>query len=970
MKNFFKNKDNLVILIISLVAFIAGCFGIGAFKSFLIIGTADLIFFLPTIIKKKDKIKKIITKNAKSITNIKQTKSKKKKIIKILILLFFAACLLTIVGAIAFAAYIVKEAPKFDPKKLYAQEASIIYDNKGEIIAKLGTEKREKITYDELPESLVDAIVATEDSRYFQHNGFDLPRFLAASIKQVLSGGSSGGGASTITMQVVKNNFTSTTSSGFEGIKRKFTDIYMAIYQVEKKYTKKEIMEFYVNTYYLGSGAYGVEQACQTYFGKPAKDINLVEAALITGLFQAPNAYDPYNHPDLAEQRRNQVLYLMKRHGYITKEQYDVAISISVESMVKSSETNVSTGNKWQGFIDTVTAEVEEKTGQNPYTTSMEIYTTMDKEKQDYIIKIMNGETYKWPNELATAGIAVTDVKTGAIIAVGAGRDKSKERTFNTATMTNKQIGSTSKPLYDYAPAIEYENFSTYSLFADEPHSYSNGMGVSNWDRRYNGLMTMRTALGQSRNIPALKAFQANKNANIKNFVTSLGLNPEINDNIVHEAHAIGGYIGESPLNMAVAYASFSNGGYYIEPYSYSKIVYRETGESVETKINKTKVMSEETAYMMTSLLQSSAQMGLYSQANINGAVYGAKTGTSNFDAATIKSWGFVGDVVNDLWVTGVSPDYAISVWFGYEKINSKYVSNSYTGNHRTLFQAVGKGVFKNSSTWTKPEGVVEAAVEMESWPAKLASEYTPDSLKVTELFKKGTEPDEVSDRFSKLSSVTNLKGTVSNNKLTLTWSGIDTPNAISDNYLNQYFASLYGDAGYRNNAINNRKAYNNSNIGTLVYKVYSKDSSGNLNFIKETSSNSVDIDINSTSPTTYVVKSSYTIFTRNSSDGTEVKISLADVKVNLSAKLKSSDTVELSIGKTYVEPSDYSTILTVLDGTTDVTNKANITVSYTKGASSVDKIDTTVEGTYIVKHTIVYNGSSTTLNRTIKIIK
>lgn len=963
MKNFFKNKDNIIILVISVIAFIAGILSVGFIKALIIIGLADLIFFIPNIKKKSKKTKK----------GKKEKSNKKKLIIKIILITLIVGLSLCMIGGIAFCTYIVKNAPKFDPNELYAKDSTIIYDANGEIIAKLGAQKRTKISYDELPEVLVDAIIATEDSNFFEHNGFDLPRFLKASATQILSGGTTGGGASTLTMQIVKNTYTSTASRGIKGIVRKFTDIYMAIFQIEKKYSKKEILEFYINTYYLGSGAYGVEQASQTYFGKSAKDLNLAEASLIAGLFQAPDAYDPYNNPELAEQRRNTVLYLMNRHGYITEEEYEIAKAITVEDLLRNN--NIKSGNEWQAFIDTVVAEVisdtksaENPNGLDPANVPMEIYTTLDKDKQRLINDIMNGETYNWPNPVVQAGIAVVDVNNGAIIAVGAGRDKKGERTFNTATQNTRQIGSTSKPLFDYGPGIEYENWSTYTLFADEPHSYSSGIGISNWDRGFNGLMTMRTALGQSRNIPALKAFQSNTNSNIQKFTQSLGLHPDIEGTIIHEAHSIGGYSGETPLTMASAYATFSNGGYYIEPYSYTKIVFKESKEVIETKVQKQKVMSEETAYMMTSLLQSSAQIGLYNQYYIGGATYGAKTGTSNFDDATIRAWGFGPDTVNDLWVTGISPDYAISVWYGYTKINKDYVSNSYTSNHRTLFQAVAKGIFKQGSSWTKPDGVVEVEIENETWPAKLPSENTPDDLRITELFKKGTEPTEISDRFSKLPSVTDLKGTIKDNTLSLTWTGIK-PSAIDEEKISALFNSLFSDEEYRNNAILARKNYNDTNLGKLVYKVYSKDSTGNLTFIKETEETKLELDVNSSSPTKYVVIATYSIFTANASDGTEVSISLTDVKPELSVQIKSEIT-EINVGDTYTKPTDYSTIMTVLDGKIDVTKKATITETYSKNKTTVDKINTTSADEYTITYKITYNGVTTTKTRKLKIIE
>lgn len=882
MKNFMKNKkEGITIFIISLIAFIIGSISVGLLKALIVIGIADIIYIVTCIKEKKVKPK---SQNTKQNKLKPKTKSKGKKFFKILLIIFIIGMIIVMLTCSAFLFYVVKKAPTFNPDNLYSRDATIIYDINGKVIAKLGTEIREKITYDKIPDILVDAIIATEDSKYFEHNGFDLSRFLVASVKQVLT--KSGGGASTLTMQISKKAYTSSEKS----IVRKFTDIYMAIFQIEKNYTKQEIMEFYVNMNYLGSGSYGVEQACQTYFGKSVSDINLAEAALIAGLFQAPDAYDPYNHPELAEERRQTVLYLMKRHGYITDEEYNIALALPVEKLLKT-EQETGDEKSYQAFVDTVVEEIVEDTKDDPYVVPMEIYTTLDTEKQSHIDSIMSGETFNWENDYVDAGISVIDVKTGAIVAVGAGRNRVGQRQYNNATMITKQIGSTSKPLYDYAPGIEYENWSTYKLFADEEYSYSNGTSISNWDRKYNGLMTMRTALAQSRNIPALKAFQSNKNSNIYNFVTSLGLSPEVEGNIVHEAHSIGGYTGENPLKMAVAYAAFGNGGYYITPHSYTKLVYRETDEVKEKEIIKKRVMSEETAYMMTSLLQSSAQNGLGLQANIGGAVFGAKTGTSNYDAATIKEWGYGPDAVNDLWVDGVSPDYAISVWYGYKTRTRGYTSTSYTISHRRLFQAVAKGIFKPGSTWTKPSGVTEVEVEYGSNPAALPSEFTPDNLKVKELFKSGTEPTDISTRFSKLSDVTNIKANLLDNKLKITWKEIETPDAISDSYLNSYFESLYTNENARKNAISERKSYNNSNIGSIVYKIYSKDLNGKLELVKTVDKAEAEIEITSTSPTTYIVKTSYTIFTANMSDGVEIKVNLDDIKTTTTSTTTKTNT-------------------------------------------------------------------------------
>ena len=445
---------------------------------------------------------------------------------------------------LAFFIYVVIAAPKFDPQSLYTKEASILFDSKGEELARLGTENRQKVTYDELPEVFIDALVATEDSRYFQHSGVDMARFLKATIGQVF-GQSGAGGASTLTMQVAKQRLTNSEASGIKGIIRKFTDVYLSVFVLEKKYSKEQLIEFYVNIPYLGSGSYGIEQASQIYFGKSVSELSLPEAATIAGLFQAPVAYDPFDYPEKAESRRNQVLNLMKRHGYISEEECEIAKSIPLKSLLVESE---STTNQFQGFIDTVVEEVIDRTGKNPYETPMSIKTTMVREKQEAINNIYNGTTYKWLNDTVQAGIAVVDNDNGSLIAVGAGRNRKRLREYNYATMIKRHPGSTAKPIFDYGPAIEYLNWSTGKMIIDDKYTYSGGGYLKNWDNGYKGIMTIETALGSSRNIPALQAFQAVSQSQIKTFVTNLGITPEYEDGYINEAHSIGGFNGTNPL--------------------------------------------------------------------------------------------------------------------------------------------------------------------------------------------------------------------------------------------------------------------------------------------------------------------------------------------------------------------------------------------------------------------------------------
>ena len=918
------------------------------------------------IVSKNSKNSKKSKSNSNNMKVRNKEKKNKRKFWKILVSMFLIFCIACVLGVAAFLTYIVVTTEDFDPNKLTYQDQTKVYDKNGNVFATLGTEKRESVTYDKLPQVLIDAIIATEDSRFFEHNGVDFARFLKASLGQLM-GQSNAGGASTLTMQVSKNNLTSRDSDGLEGIIRKFRDVYISVFQIEKKYSKEQIIEFYVNDNLLGGSNYGVEQASRYYFDKSVSELNLSEAATIAGIFQSPNKYRPDRYPEEAETRRNLVLDLMVRHGYITKDEAEIAKAISVESLIVAKAEE----NNYQAFLDTVTSEVESKTKLNPYEVSMEIYTSLDTSIQKGIDDIMSGKTYTWENDLVQSGIAVIKVDTGEVVAIGAGRNRKGTATWNNATQARRHPGSTAKPIFDYGPGFEYSNYSTYTLFNDEPWSYTNGPSIKNHDAKFLGLMTLKKAISISRNVPALKAFQENNKNDIYNFVTSLGIKPE---DPLHESHAIGGFTGVTPLELAAAYACFANGGYRIEPHTVTKIVYRDTGEVEEFKYTKERVMKASTAFLVNNILEYSVDYGFTGGARVSGKTTAAKTGTSSFDSVTLKANNLPANAVNDLWTAAYTPEYSFSVWYGYTEINSEYYNVSADGSKYKdkIVKELVKVIPMTSKEFDVPDTVVKSQVEFGTWPAQLPSEYTPSDLITTEYFVKGTQPTEVSDRFAKLNDVTNLKTEkVNNNTVKLTWD-YKTPNAFDENYLRTYFSQrVFGNG--TDTFISERLNY----AGGIGFGIYTRDEDGNLKRIKFTTDKEYEYTNTTNKDIQLVVKVQYAQYDANASDGVVSEV-IPSGKNNPGIDIGDNNSSSLTvsgIGSKNIPHGTYKESIIVKDNNRDVTDLATIEYSiasaqiYTSDKKVFEsKVNLLTKGTYEIKYKIIYDGKTIIKNRTLYI--
>ena len=935
--------------------------------------------------KKRTKKKK---ENSKARNKKEKKETKKKGILRKILIAILCFGIFCVFLMTAFMIYIVISTSSFDPNALVNQDQTVLYDKDGNEFATLGVQKRESITYDELPQVLVDAIIATEDSRYYQHNGVDMARFLKATALNLI-GRDDAGGASTLTMQTVKNNLTkkdSTETNKIEKIIRKFQDVYLSVFFMEKKYSKEEILEFYVNDSCLGGNVYGVEEASKYYFGKDVSELSLPEASLLAGMYQAPNKYNPYKNPDKAKERRDIVLELMVRHGYITEEEKQMAQAVSIESMLVGAKADTD----YQGYVDTVIDEVEKLTGDNPALVPMKIYTALDRSIQDGINSILNGTTYKnWVNDDIQAGIAVTNVNDGTIVAVGAGRNREGERVFNYATQAVRQPGSTAKPLFDYGPGFEYNDFSTYTLFNDEPWTYTNGPSVGNWDGQYQGLITLRRALSVSRNVPALKAFQQVDKKNIAKFVTSLGIdiaysNKDDNykeydnggNNLLNEAYSIGGMsYGVTPLDMAEAYASFANGGYHIESHAVTKIEYRNSDKVIVTneldEYQKEKVMSDSTAYLMNNVLQYAVEHAFHGGARVYGSTVAAKTGTSNLPDSYCRAKGIPIGSVADLWTVAYTPEYSVALWYGYKESDSTHYLSSASAPKDNLMSFVIKTIPKTTKKWEMPSSVVAVTVEKETWPAQLPSEYTPSDMKVTEYFKKGTQPTEVSQRYAKLPAVTNLKSTKEGNNYKLTWN-FKTPDVLDSTYLSKYFSnSVFGNqsATYLQDRLN----YNNNTLGGFGFGIYKKTSSGNLELIDFIDSKSTEYTYKPTTNGTVdiVVRAEYKNFKDNASDGTKITISTSGITTDdeLEITLNEGNSPSVVKGK-YKEEG----ITVKFDGK-DVTTSSTITYTLNNNKYEKDELEKEINkldaGQEVeITYTATYNKITKKITRKVKIIE
>ena len=588
------------------------------------------------------------------------------------LLTFFVICV--IAGGGLFA-YYVSSVPKLTENKLQSTNSSRIYDGNGSLIADLGSEKRESASTDEIPIILVNAITSIEDKRFFTHRGIDVYRIMGAAINNLRHNSTQGG--STLDQQLIKLAYFSTNTSD-QTLKRKSQEIWLSL-QMERQYTKQEILTFYVNKVYMGNGYYGMKTAAKSYFGKELGDLSVAQAALLAGIPQAPTQYDPYTNPDAAKERRNTVLNEMYEDKNISKEEYEQAKATDVSDGLLPLTNKASYEPYLDNYIKQVIEQVSTEANADIYSAGLDVYTNLDPDIQKYIWNVYNSNDYiAYPDDKFQVASTIIDVTNGRVVAQLGSRHQDENIALGTnqAVQTDRDWGSTMKPITDYAPAIEKRVYTnTGTTVYDTPYNFpGTSTPVYNWDRKYYGSISLTYAIQKSRNVPAVKALQATGLEYAQSFLKDLGIEyPEMfySNAISSSTTSSDPKYGASSEKMAAAYASFANGGTYYKP-SYIKSIKFEDGSTKSYDSKGVEAMSPQTAYMMNSMLKQVLTGGTATEAYVPGTINAGKTGTSNYSDDEYyqvqKESGVYTDlIVPDETFVGYNTKYAMAIWTGYE---------------------------------------------------------------------------------------------------------------------------------------------------------------------------------------------------------------------------------------------------------------------------------------------------------------
>lgn len=620
---------------------------------------------------------------------------------------------------------------------------SIIYDGQSDVVTRLhGVQDRTWVSISELQPSTVYAFISAEDARFFEHEGVDVIR-IAGAIVADIKAGSYVQGASTISQQLIKLSHLTSEKT----ISRKAEEAALA-YEMERQYSKEDILEMYLNYVYFGGGYYGIEAAAEGYFGVHASDLTLDQSAMLAGILKSPSGYAPHINYAASINRRNNILRLMRDYGYITDDEKKQASArrptILHDKREEYSGYYTDAVTKSAAALMGITVDELIRGGYN-------IYSAMDSDIQHYCEEMFkNGELF--PAEDSEAAIVVLEPSTGMVVAMVGGRSYTGGISFNRATDIRRQPGSVIKPVIAYAPAFEYLNYTAADMILDEETTFAD-YTPSNYGNKYYGWVTVREAVTKSLNVPAVKTLSAVGVGRAKDFAKRCGI--EFDDKDDSLALALGGFTyGVSPLQIAGAYSCFASGGIYNTPTLIKKITDRNGLTVYEYRQDSRRVMSEANAYILTSMLKSVVTEGTGHRLNTLDIPIAGKTGTVGLANGN-----------RDAWMAGYTPEYTAVVWQGYDSDRLGLLPSSATGGTypALMLYELFNHIYPDgrSGDFEKPESVKQYSIDAKTLKKQhkvvLANAMTPQSSRVTEYFTEETAPEDVSGYWAVPGSAQNL---------------------------------------------------------------------------------------------------------------------------------------------------------------------------------------------------------------------
>ena len=632
----------------------------------------------------------------------------------------FLGVFLILVAGVGLFAFYAKDAPNISRADLESGGSSGLYNTNGKFIMSLGTEKRLYVKDSKDLQLLKDAIVSVEDKRFYRDNlGIDPIRIVGSMLTNAKSKSISAGG-STITQQLVKLTKFSTAASQ-RTLRRKAQEAWLAM-RVQREYSHDEILEFYINKVYMNYGNTGIGTAANFYYGKKIGDLDLAQTAMLAGMPNRPTVYNPYTYPEYAKYRRNIVLKAMLNNKKISQEQYDEARKESIKKGLKPhnqrKQSNLRKIN--DPYVKEAIAEVRAK-GFDPFRDNLKITINMDQKAQKKLYQLANNGQVPFTNDKMQIGASVVDPSNGHVVAILGGRHlpSSVQLGLDRAVQTTRSTGSSIKPVLDYGPAIEYLNWSTAKMLDDSKYVYpGTNVQLYDWDNKYDGMMTMRHALEQSRNVPAVKTLREVGIKRAAKFAGKMDINVPKDSGL---SVAIGA--NASSLQMAGAFSAFAAMGIYHKPQFVSKI---ETPDGLTRNYDSEgiRVMSKSTAYMITDMLKGVIKRGSGTNAQISGLHHAGKTGSVKYSEQDLARYPAYAATPKDSWFVGYTPSYSIGVWTGYDNLKDGTISGIGQQSAQLFYKNMMTYLMRNKENvdWQKPDSVIRAKIARNSNPPEVSS--------------------------------------------------------------------------------------------------------------------------------------------------------------------------------------------------------------------------------------------------------